>query len=69
MHQDTIPSMITEVLQKLDKSLWYLNEKGGMYHFAVPSTEEDRQVVQDDVVDVFVELIHVLLFGLGGQRV
>lgn len=34
MHKDTIPSMITEVLQKLDKSLWYLNEKGGMYKFS-----------------------------------
>jgi hypothetical protein len=34
MHKDTIPSMITEVLQKLDKNLWYLNEKGGMYRFS-----------------------------------
>ena len=23
------------------------DEKGGMYHFAVPSTEEDRSVVED----------------------
>jgi len=34
MHIDTIPSMITEVLQRLDKSLWYINEKGGMYRFS-----------------------------------
>ncbi|MCD6477944.1 MAG: ATP-binding protein [Candidatus Aenigmarchaeota archaeon] len=34
MHKDSIPSMITEVLQRLDKTLWYLNEKGGMYHFS-----------------------------------
>ena len=34
MHADTIPSMVTEVLQRLDKSLWYLNEKGGMYRFS-----------------------------------
>jgi predicted AAA+ superfamily ATPase len=34
MHVDTIPSMVTEVLQRLDKSLWYLNEKGGMYRFS-----------------------------------
>jgi hypothetical protein len=26
--------MVTEVLQRLDKSLWYLNEKGGMYRFS-----------------------------------
>lgn len=34
IHLDTIPSMITEVLQQLDKSLWYLNEKGGMFRFS-----------------------------------
>jgi len=34
MHQDTIPSMITEVLQRLDKSLWYLNQKADMYRFS-----------------------------------
>lgn len=34
MHLDTIPSLITEVLQRLDKSLWYLNEKGEMYRFS-----------------------------------
>ena len=34
MHKDTIPPLVTEVLQKLDKSLWYLNEKGGMYRFS-----------------------------------
>ncbi|RLG35314.1 hypothetical protein DRN98_01510 [Methanosarcinales archaeon] len=34
LHTDTIPSMVTEVLQKLDRTLWYLNEKGGMYHFS-----------------------------------
>jgi predicted AAA+ superfamily ATPase len=34
LHADTIPSMVTEVLQRLDKSLWYLNEKGGMYRFS-----------------------------------
>ena len=34
MHLDTIPSMVTEVLQRLDKSLWYLNEKGEMYRFS-----------------------------------
>nr|CBH38392.1 conserved hypothetical protein [uncultured archaeon] len=34
LHADTIPSMVTEVLQRLDTSLWYLNEKGGMYRFS-----------------------------------
>ncbi|MHC1573530.1 MAG: ATP-binding protein [Candidatus Syntropharchaeales archaeon] len=34
LHAETIPSMVTEVLQRLDKTLWYLNEKGGMYHFS-----------------------------------
>lgn len=34
MHTDTIPSMVTEVLQRLDKTLWYLNEKGEMYRFS-----------------------------------
>lgn len=34
IHKDTIPAMVTDVLQKLDKSLWYLNEKGGMYRFS-----------------------------------
>jgi len=34
MHRDTIPSMVTEILQKLSNSLWYLNEKGGKYYFS-----------------------------------
>jgi len=34
LHTDTIPPMVTEVLQRLDKTLWYLNEKGGMHHFS-----------------------------------
>ncbi len=34
MHKDTIPSMVTDVLHQLDKSLWYLNEKGNMYRFS-----------------------------------
>jgi hypothetical protein len=34
IHTDTITSMITEVLQRLNKQLWYLNEKGEMYRFS-----------------------------------
>lgn len=34
MRKDTIPSMVTEILQRLNKSLWYLNEKGEMYRFS-----------------------------------
>ncbi len=34
MHRDAIPSMVTEILQKLSNSLWYLNEKGGKYYFS-----------------------------------
>jgi len=34
IHKDTISSMATEVLHKLDHSLWYLNEKGGMHRFS-----------------------------------
>ena len=34
MHKDTLPSMITEVLQRLSKDLWYLNTKGDMYRFS-----------------------------------
>ena len=34
MHSDTIVPMITEVLQRLDKSLWYINERGEMYRFS-----------------------------------
>lgn len=34
MHTDTITPMITEVLQRLNKSLWYINERGEMYRFS-----------------------------------
>lgn len=34
MHRDSIPSMVTEILQKLSNSLWYLNEKGNKYYFS-----------------------------------
>lgn len=34
MHRDTIPPMVTEILQKLSNSLWYLNEKGSKYYFS-----------------------------------
>ncbi len=33
MHSDTIIPMITEVLQRLDKYLWYMNERDEMYRF------------------------------------
>jgi predicted AAA+ superfamily ATPase len=34
MHTDTITPMITEVLQRLSKSLWYINQRGEMYRFS-----------------------------------
>jgi hypothetical protein len=34
LHHDTVPPMVTEVLQKLSSTLWYLNEKNGRYFFS-----------------------------------
>ncbi len=34
LHHDTIPSMVTEVLQKQAKTLWYLNEKNNRFYFS-----------------------------------
>ncbi|MFQ6056783.1 MAG: hypothetical protein ACE5J3_12470, partial [Methanosarcinales archaeon] len=34
LHIDTVPSMVTEVLQKLSDTLWYLNEKNNQYYFS-----------------------------------
>jgi len=34
LHTDTIPPMVTEILQKLSGTLWYLNEKNGRYYFS-----------------------------------
>lgn len=34
LRSDTIPAMVTEVLQKLGNELWYLNSRGDAYYFS-----------------------------------
>lgn len=34
LHLEMLPSMVTEVLQKLSNTLWYLNEKNNRYYFS-----------------------------------
>ena len=34
LRSDTIPSMVTEVLQRLSNTLWYLNARGDAYYFS-----------------------------------
>jgi hypothetical protein len=34
LRSDTIPAMVTDVLQKLDNELWYLNSRGDAHYFS-----------------------------------
>jgi hypothetical protein len=34
LRSDTIPALVTEVLQKLNNELWYLNSRGDAYYFS-----------------------------------
>jgi hypothetical protein len=62
MHRDTIPSMVTEILQKLSNSLWYLNEKGGKYYFSkIPNLNrmilDKKELYNDGYEDELREVI------------
>lgn len=62
LRQDTIPSMITEVLQKLSKTLWYLNEKSNRYYFSkIPNLNrmvlDKKELFADTYEDELTEII------------
>jgi predicted AAA+ superfamily ATPase len=52
IHQVTIPAMVTEVLHKLKDSLWYLNDKSGMFYFSkIPNLNRmvlDKKILYED---------------------
>ena len=62
IHQDTLPPMVTEVLQKLNKSLWYLNEKGEMYYFSkIPNLNRmilDKKELYNEAYEDKLKQIH-----------
>ena len=62
MHSDTIVPMITEVLQRLDKSLWYINERGEMYRFSkLPNLNrmilDKKELYNDSYIDEMKNII------------
>lgn len=56
LHTDTLASMVTEVLQRLTKTLWYLNTRGDMYRFSkLPNLNrmilDKKELYEDKYVD------------------
>jgi len=64
LHQGTIPSMVTELLQRLSKTtLWYLNEKNGRYFFSkIPNLNrmilDKKENFKDSYKEELKELLH-----------
>ncbi len=53
MRTDTMPSMVTEVKEKLAGELWYLNDRDGSYYFSkIPNLNrmirDNKELLQDE---------------------
>jgi len=62
MHTDTITPMITEVLQRLSKSLWYINERGEMYRFSkIPNLNrmilDKKELYNETYIDEMIKIL------------